>query len=174
MRSTGDCSPYPKYLDWVRYLCAYLLLTYGLSKLAGVQFKLPPEIAMRPVGSLSGYQLTWYYYSYSRTYASILGLTQLAGAAMLLFPKTALLGAAVMTPIMANIVMIQPVFSHCFRRGVYGGVHLRVDVGVAIERTERALAPVLERSGSGAGQFPEIPQDDSGAGRNPGYRAGFI
>lgn len=103
-------APYPKYLDWLRYLSAFLLFTYGSSKLLGRQFSLPPEIALRPVGSLSGYQLAWFYYSYSHTYALILGLTQLAGGALLLFRKTALLGAAMMLPVMTNIVMINLFF----------------------------------------------------------------
>jgi len=80
----------------------------------GVQFTLSPDIARRPVGSLSGYQLTWYYYSYSHVYASILGLTQLGGGVLLLFRKTALLGAAVMTPVMANILMINLFFQIAF------------------------------------------------------------
>jgi hypothetical protein len=102
---------YPKYLDWVRYACAYLLLTYGFSKLAGVQFTLPTGIAKEPVGSLSGHDLTWYYYSYSPAYASILGLVQLAGGTMLLFRRTALLAALLMLPVVANIMMIN-VFFH--------------------------------------------------------------
>jgi len=102
--------PYPKYLDWLRYLSAYLLFTYGVSKLAGWQFRLAPEITSKPVGSLSGFQLTWYFYSYSYVYARILGLTQLAGGAMLLFRKTALLGAAAMIPVIANILMINLFF----------------------------------------------------------------
>src|SRR5689334_1301191 len=108
----GDSTaPYPKYLDWLRYLSAFLLFTYGSSKLLGRQFTLPPEVALRPVGSLTGYQLAWFYYSYSHTYAVILGLTQLAGGALLLFRKTALLGAAMMLPVMTNILMIN-VFFH--------------------------------------------------------------
>ena len=74
------------------------------------EFRLPPDIAQRPIGSLSGFQLTWYYYSYSHFYAIILGLTQLAGGALLLFRKTALLGAAIMAPVMANILMINLFF----------------------------------------------------------------
>jgi len=102
---------YPKYLDWLRFLSAFLLFTYGLSKLFGRQFTLPREMALRPVGSLSGYQLAWFYYSYSHGYAVILGLIQLAGGALLLFRKTALLGAALMLPVMTNILMIN-VFFH--------------------------------------------------------------
>lgn len=110
MRSIESIKSYPGYLDWLRYLSAWLLFTYGLSKLAGMQFTLHPDIAQRPIGSLSGFQLTWYYYSYSHAYASILGLMQLTGAALLLFRKTALLGAAIMTPVMANILMINLFF----------------------------------------------------------------
>jgi uncharacterized membrane protein YphA (DoxX/SURF4 family) len=102
--------PYPKYLDWLRYLSAYLLFSYGVSKLAGWQFSLPPEIAKKPIGALSGFQLTWYYYSYSHIYARILGITQLVGGSLLLFRKTALLGAAAMLPMIANILMINLFF----------------------------------------------------------------
>lgn len=108
---TEPTDPYPGYLYWLRYLSAFLLFIYGSSKLLGRQFTLPPEIALRPVGSLTGYQLAWFYYSHSHTYAVILGLTQLAGGALLLFRKSALLGAALMLPVMTNIVMINMFFS---------------------------------------------------------------
>lgn len=97
---------YPKLLDWLRYFCAFMLYMYGLSKLLHLQFNLQSELAQRPIGSLTGYQLTWYYYGYSRVYASILGLTQVAGATLLLFRKSTLLAALIMTPVMANILLI--------------------------------------------------------------------
>ena len=62
------------------------------------------------MGSLTGYQLAWFYYAHSHTYAVILGLIQLGGGALLLFRKTALLGAALMLPVMTNIVMINVFF----------------------------------------------------------------
>lgn len=109
--SVESGAPYPKYLDWLRYLSAFLLLTYAGSKMLGRQFTLPPEIALRPVGSLTGYQLAWLYYGHSHAYAVIVGLIQLAGGALLLFRKTALLGAALTLPVVTNIVMIN-VFFH--------------------------------------------------------------
>ncbi len=108
---TESTEPYPKHLDWLRFLSAWLLFLYGSSKLLGRQFSLLPDVASKPVGSLTGYQLAWFYYSYSHTYAVILGLTQLAGAAMLLFRKAALLGAAVLLPVMVNILLINAFFS---------------------------------------------------------------
>ncbi|HET8887833.1 MAG TPA: hypothetical protein VFQ41_02945 [Candidatus Angelobacter sp.] len=47
--SAESAAPYPKYLDWLRYLSAFLLFTYAASKMLGRQFTLPPEIALRPL-----------------------------------------------------------------------------------------------------------------------------
>lgn len=104
--SPNSTRPYPRLFDWLRYLCAFLLYMYGSSKLAHLQFNLAAQLAPRPVGSLNGYELTWFYYGYSRIYACILGLMQVAGATLLLFRKTTLLGALLMLPVMANIVLI--------------------------------------------------------------------
>ena len=97
---------YPRYLDWMRYVSAFLLFGYGSSKLAHLQFHMNLALAQRPVISLSGYELTWYYYGYSRVYACILGVTQVIGATLLLFRKTALLGAITMLPVIVNILLI--------------------------------------------------------------------
>jgi hypothetical protein len=101
-----DGGRYPRLLDWLRYFCAFHLYMYGISKLLHLQFNMQAELAHRAIGSLTGYQLTWYYYGVSRTYACILGVTQVAGATLLLFRKTTLMGALAMLPVMANILLI--------------------------------------------------------------------
>ncbi len=97
---------YPKYLDWLRYICALLLYFYGVSKLTGHQLVVPAWVAQKPIGSLDGYTLTWYYFGYSHAYKYILGFLQVFAASLLLFRKTALLAAALMVPIMVNIILI--------------------------------------------------------------------
>ena len=57
---------YPKYLDGLRYLCAVLLCFYGVSKLTGHQLVVPSWVAQKPIGSLDGYTLTWYYFGVGR------------------------------------------------------------------------------------------------------------
>lgn len=83
-----------------------MLYMYGVSKLLHWQFNMSSELAQRPIGSLNGYQLTWFYFGYSRVYACILGLTQVTGATLLLFRKTTLLATLIMLPVMANILLI--------------------------------------------------------------------
>ncbi len=104
--SESPAKEYPQQLDWFRYFCAFMLYTYGISKLLHLQFDLQSELARQPVGSLTGYQLTWFYFGYSRSYAVLLGLVQIMGATLLLFRKTTLLGALTMLPVMANILLI--------------------------------------------------------------------
>ena len=135
-------APYPGYLDWLRYLSAFLLFMYASSKLLGRQFSLPPEIALRPVGSLTGYQLAWSYYAHSHTYAVILGLIQLGGGALLLFRKTALLGAALMLPVMTNIVMIN-VFFHIAWGAMGTSAFIFASMLALLWHSRRALAGVF-------------------------------
>lgn len=97
----------PRYMEWIRLLSAYLILTYGTRKLIGSgQFGSGSALSQRPVGSLNGYQLTWFFYGYSHAYGIILGLVQVVAGILLLFRRSALLGAAVLTPVMANILLI--------------------------------------------------------------------
>jgi hypothetical protein len=104
--SHQDPEEYPRLLPWMRYFCAFMLYMYGTSKLLHFQFNLQTELGPRPIDSLNGYELTWYYFGVSRVYACILGFTQVAGATLLLFRKTALMGALAMLPVMLNILLI--------------------------------------------------------------------
>ncbi len=133
---------YPKYLDWLRFLSAWLLFLYGSSKLLHRQFSLPPGVALQPVGSLTGYQLAWFYHSYSHTYAILLGLIQLAAAVLLLFRKTALLGAAVLLPVMINILMINVFFSIAWG-ALCTSAFLLASMLAILWRDRRALAGVF-------------------------------
>jgi hypothetical protein len=103
--------PYPKYLDWLRYICAVLLCFYGVSKLTGHQLVVPPWVAQKPIGSLDAYTLTWYYFGYSHTYKYILGAIQVTCASLLLFRKSALIAAVMMVPMMVNIMLINVFYS---------------------------------------------------------------
>ena len=104
--SESEAEGFAELLDWLRYFCAFMLYTYGISKMLHLQFDLQSQLARQPVGALTGYQLTWFYFGYSRTYAVLLGLTQVLGGTLLLFRKTTLLGALSMLPVVANILLI--------------------------------------------------------------------
>ncbi len=74
--SDSPAKGYPLPLAWFRYFCAFMLYTYGISKLLHLQFDMQSQLARQPVDSLSGYQLTWFYFGYSQGYAVLLGVTR--------------------------------------------------------------------------------------------------
>ena len=90
----------------LRYYAAWILLGYGFAKLMGAQFTVLDSQLARPMGEVSGFWLTWYYFGYSPVYSAMVALVQIAGAVLLCFRRTALFGALILLPVMVNIVCI--------------------------------------------------------------------
>lgn len=90
----------------VRYYAAFMLLSYGFAKVMGAQFTVLDSQLAKPMGDVSGFWLTWYYFGYSPVYAAIVAWTQIGGALLLCFRRTALIGSLVLLPVMVNIVSI--------------------------------------------------------------------
>lgn len=89
-----------------RYYAAFTLLGYGFAKVMGAQFTVLDSELAKPMGDVSGFWLTWYYFGYSTVYSSLVAWSQIVGAALLGFRRTALAGALLLLPIMVNIVFI--------------------------------------------------------------------
>lgn len=90
----------------LRWGIASVFLLYGLAKLLGAQFTILDSELDRPMGQVRGIWLTWYFFGYSPVYGNLIGLAQIAGAALLTFRRTTLLGACLLFPIITNIVLI--------------------------------------------------------------------
>lgn len=90
----------------VRYFAAILLMIYGFAKINGSQFTILDSELDKPMGEVSGFWLTWYYFGYSAVYGNFIALVQIVGAVLLTFRRTALLGACMLAPMLANIVLI--------------------------------------------------------------------
>jgi hypothetical protein len=96
--------------EWLRllicYYSAYLIFQYGLAKIYNNQFR---HIYYRDDslnGTLTGFAVAWSFFSYSYYFTLLIGILQLAGGVMLLFLKTRLAGAALLLPVMINILLI--------------------------------------------------------------------
>jgi hypothetical protein len=89
----------------VRYVVAWIIAGYGFTKVVGVQFYIGLNWQDRPVDQLNGFMLTWYYFYRSRALVLTIAAFEILGAALLLFPRTMLLGVAVLMPVMVNVVL---------------------------------------------------------------------
>ncbi|MEP0985173.1 DoxX family protein [Ekhidna sp.] len=82
----------------------------GLSKILDDQFNVQEQIKDMPLMEVHPSALTWYYFGLFYQYGLIIGITQTLGSLFLLFGRTRLLGAAILTPVMLNIVLANHFF----------------------------------------------------------------
>lgn len=90
----------------IRYWLAFSIATYGFAKILKTQLQSPTYRLDMPMGDVSGFGLTWYYFGYSYTLAVIIALFQIGGSILLLYRRTTLLGVMILLPVMVNIVLI--------------------------------------------------------------------
>jgi len=90
----------------LRYWLVFEICAYGFAKILKTQFGMEYYRDDTPVGQLDGFELTWNYFAHSYAFAVIIASFQIGGSILLLFRRTTLLGAAVLLPVMINIVLI--------------------------------------------------------------------
>jgi len=90
----------------LRYVVAFLVITYGFAKLNGSQFTILDSELDKPMGQVSGFWLTWYYFGYSKVYGNLIAVLQVLGGILLMFRRTTLLGTCLLLPIIANIILV--------------------------------------------------------------------
>ena len=95
-----------KLYSFLRYFVALAVIVYGFAKLNGAMFTILQSELDKPLGEVSGFWLTWYYFGYSSIYGNFIALVQVVGGALLMFRKTTLLGTCILLPLMANIILI--------------------------------------------------------------------
>ena len=81
---------------------AVSMFFYGIGK----PFQFTNEtIQQLSVSELTSMELMWAFYGYSKSYAIIIGLFEVIGALLILFNKTRILGAIVLTTILVNVIL---------------------------------------------------------------------
>jgi uncharacterized membrane protein YphA (DoxX/SURF4 family) len=91
----------------IRYYLALNMFEYGLAKIFMVQFsEASPAQLAEPYGMTSSMGLAWRFFGYSRGYNYFLGYGEVIAAALLLFRRTARLGAIVMLVVTINVVVV--------------------------------------------------------------------
>lgn len=92
-----------------RIYASTMLLTYGFGKLLGGQFyqgSIPEAVASMPLAEVGSFDLAWTFFGYSYGYILFIGGTQILGSFMLLFHRTKILGAAILIPVLMNIIVV--------------------------------------------------------------------
>lgn len=115
-----------------RWIAATLCIVYGFAKINGSQFTVLDSELTKPLGQVSGFWLTWYYFGYSVIYGTSIALLQIAAGILLIVPRTTLAGALMLLPIVVNIVLVD-VFYGVDLGGTFAAVVLLLCVWLTIE-----------------------------------------
>lgn len=92
---------------YVRYALSFTLFGYGFAKVFPTQFIFPAfGRLVEPLGEFSPMGLLWNFMGYSTPYIIFSGLAEVTGATLLLFRRTATLGALASAGVLLNIVML--------------------------------------------------------------------
>jgi len=92
---------------FLRYTLAFSLFGYGIAKIVPQQFEFPGlQNMIQPLGVLPPMGLLWTFMGYSRVYQIFAGSIEVAASLLLLFRRTATLGALFATLGMANVVAL--------------------------------------------------------------------
>src|SRR2546423_13924738 len=90
----------------LRFFVASFIILYVFAKLNGSQFTILDSELDKPMGQVSGFWLTWYYFGYSAVYGNLIGLVQIAGGVLLMFRRTTLLGSCLLLAVITNIILV--------------------------------------------------------------------
>lgn len=94
-------------LIYARYFVGLMLISYGVSKFLVGQFPGPSLYSMDVMyGEMSPMGLAWRFFGYSDTYKIFMGLSEITAGFLLLFRRTAILGALVSIAVCTNIVLV--------------------------------------------------------------------
>jgi len=97
-----------KYVDYailcIRVWLAIILLSYGIGKLLDKQFGITTEEMNIPIKDLSLFKVSWYLAAHE-PFKSFIGVSQVVAACLLLYGRTAVIGAFVSIPIWLNILI---------------------------------------------------------------------
>ncbi|MCU0354598.1 MAG: hypothetical protein MUD08_12815 [Cytophagales bacterium] len=91
----------------VRYYVGLTMLTYGFVKVFKLQFPFPSVATLaQPYGESTPMRLAWTFMGYSKLYNYFTGFAEVLGGALLLFRRTAALGALVSLMVMLNVAVM--------------------------------------------------------------------
>lgn len=86
----------------ISWIVAFAMLVYGGAKI--IQFDDATHID-KIVSEMTGMELMWAFYGYSKSYAIILGLMEIIGGIMILMKRTRIIACLFLSTILVNVIL---------------------------------------------------------------------
>ncbi|WP_326982912.1 hypothetical protein VUJ46_22635 [Chryseobacterium sp. MYb264] len=130
-------------LEWSFVIfVAFYMSIYGEAK--ALQFGDINEYT-RPLFSYDGMSLMWAFYSYSKTYAVILGIFEILGSILFLVPRTRIIGGFVLSAILINVIL-QDYFYGVHRGAMANAIIYQIIVLIVLFMNKEKLINMIKLS----------------------------
>jgi uncharacterized membrane protein YphA (DoxX/SURF4 family) len=138
----------------VRIFLGLIFITYGVVKVLGGQYNYGDWVLDKK--TVDGTSLVWAFFGYSQIYGRFTGLFELGPAIMLLIPKTATIGAALLFAVSLNITVMD--FAYGYPAVKYLALLYTVLLGGLLWADRRKLALLLETTERATAAFAAVKE----------------
>jgi hypothetical protein len=84
------------------YIVVFAMFAYGIGKMVQFNGAVPVN---KTVSELTGQQLMWAFYGYSKPFVIVLGIMEIMGGFLMLIRRTRILGCFLITTILVNVIL---------------------------------------------------------------------
>lgn len=129
-------------LYWtIIFVVSISMFIYGIAK--PLQFG---EInGLTPLSELTGQQLMWAFYGYSKAYPVIIGIFEITGAISLLFNRTRIFGCLLLSTILFNIILQDYIYEiSALFTAIYYQVLIFVIMAFDFDRIKQAVIHLFQ------------------------------
>jgi hypothetical protein len=117
----------------LRYSLAFvMIIVYAYCKMVSKQFQIRFSALEMPLKDVSDFDLTWYFYGRSNAQTFLLGCLEFIAGTLLLSKRTTLLGALLLLPITANIMLLDNFNDVGPHLNIFSTLFFLFDVGILL------------------------------------------
>lgn len=147
-QTTDTASTFAFWQGMIRFAVAFDLSMFGWQKISGgFQFFTPLAMLDEPFSALSPEWLTWSYFGRSYPMIVSIAVCQIAGAFLLLFRRTRLIGIFILLPVLVNILLIDIFYRLHPWVAIHAFVLLSAVTYLLLSEYDRLAAFFLSREG---------------------------
>ena len=118
----------------IRIWTSFFILVYGIAKIMQFEGSKLLDVSIKDA---SKFEIMWAFFGTTREYPIIIGSLQIIGAILLVFRKTKLLGALLLTPIFLNIILLDILYDIPFGALLNAVMYQCVFLFVIIQQRKR-------------------------------------
>jgi hypothetical protein len=112
----------------ITWIIVFAMLVYGVGKI--VQFQGATEIN-KTVSQMTGMELMWAFYGYSRPFAITIGVFEIIGGVLIFFKRTRVIGCLVISTLLVNIIF-QDIYFEVHKEALKAAVLYQILTGIVI------------------------------------------